>query len=186
MGQYRRELTKPCRSRVHCVVCCSPGADAPTVPTRRPGWLRVRLTPRFCACSTKSTTTTAYCIKKMQRDSSSTHNCSSAWKSYLPQDNEIWKQISTGAPASHPLRLIQASKRRRRRNPKPRTPKTSTYGNIVYTYFPVDLYTLDAWRIDERWMKILSALVSRSSLWSALALRKPNERELRFCEKSRA
>lgn len=124
--------------------------------------------------------------QKMQRDSSSTHKCSSAWKSYLPQDNEIWKQISTGAPASHPLRLIQASKRRRRRNPKPRTPKTSTYGNIVYTYFPLDLYTLDAWRIDERWMKILSALVSRSSLWSALALRKPNEREHRFCEKSRA
>jgi len=39
----------------------------------------------------------------MQRDFSSTHKCSSAWKSHLPQDNEIWKQISTAAPASHPL-----------------------------------------------------------------------------------
>lgn len=84
------------------------------------------------------------------------------------------------------LRLTQASNRRRRRKPKPRTPKTSTYGKLVYTYFPLALYTLDAWRIDELCMKTPSALVSRSSLWSALALRKPNERELTFCEKSRA
>jgi hypothetical protein len=39
----------------------------------------------------------------MQRDFSSTHKCSSAWKSHLPQDKEIWKQISTAAPAPHPL-----------------------------------------------------------------------------------
>jgi hypothetical protein len=56
------------------------------------------------------------------------------------------------------------------------------------SYIRIFLWIIYVGCMTSRWTmhENTSALVSRSSLWSALALRKPNERELRFCEKSRA